>query len=66
MGRVEPDLVDISDRPYHGTPREGSDTLSMQPVGYTPWCSTDAVAISDVGTVATLTELDMMYVKFFL
>ena len=24
------------------TPREGSSLLSMQPVGYTPWCSMDA------------------------
>ena len=26
------------ERPYHGTPQEGSDSLSMQPVGCTPWC----------------------------
>ena len=24
-------------RPMQGTPREGSGSLSMQPVGYTPW-----------------------------
>ena len=30
-------------RPLHGTPREVSGSMSMQPVGYTPWCTTDAV-----------------------
>ena len=25
------------ERPLHGTPREGSCSLSMQPVGCTPW-----------------------------
>ena len=29
-------------RPELWTPREGSGSLSMQPVCYTPWCSTDA------------------------
>ena len=28
------------ERPYHGTPLEGSGSLSMLPVDYTPWCST--------------------------
>ena len=31
-------------RPYHGTPREGSSSLSNQPVGYTQWCSMDALS----------------------
>ena len=31
------------ERPYHGTPREGSGSLCMQPVGYTPMCSTSVV-----------------------
>ena len=26
-------------------PREGSGSLSILPVCYTPWCSTDAVAV---------------------
>ena len=32
-------------RPYHGTPRDGSVLLSLQLVGCTLGCSTDAVVI---------------------
>ena len=44
LGRVEPELVGLPGKAKHGTPREGSGSLSMQPVGCTPWCSTDALA----------------------
>ena len=30
------------------TPREGSGSMSMQPVGCTLWCSTDAVVRCDI------------------
>ena len=36
------------DRPKQGTPREGTGSLSIQPAGYTPWCSTDAVVFASV------------------
>ena len=39
LGMVEPELVGLRGRPLHGTPRECSGSLSMLPVGYTPWCS---------------------------
>ena len=42
LGRVTPELVGLPGKAKHGTPREGSGSLSMQPVGCTPWCSTDA------------------------
>ena len=32
-------------RPQYVTPQEGSDSLSMLPVGYTPWWSTDAYVV---------------------
>ena len=32
-------------RPEHRTLQKGSGSLSMQPVGCTPWCSTDAVLL---------------------
>ena len=32
---VEPVFLES---PYHGTPREGSGLLSMQPAVCTPWC----------------------------
>ena len=38
-------MVGIPGKALHGTPREGSGSLSMQPVGCTPWCSTDALLI---------------------
>ena len=34
---VEPELVGLPGKAYHGMPREGSGSLSMQPVGCTPW-----------------------------
>ena len=33
------------EKPQHGTPTEDSNSLSMQPVCYTSWCSTDAVVV---------------------
>ena len=42
LGRVESELAAFPGRPQHGTPREGSGLLSMQPVGFTPRCSTEA------------------------
>ena len=30
------------ERSYHVSPRERSGSLSMQLIGYTPWCFTDA------------------------
>ena len=30
---------------FYGTPREGSGLLSMQPVGCTPWCSTERMLL---------------------
>ena len=41
------------ERSQHGTPQNGSGSLSRQPVGYTPWCSTDvrvvgAVRVSEI------------------
>ena len=41
LGRIEPELVGLQGRPYLGTPREGSGSLSRQPVECTQWCSTD-------------------------
>ena len=32
-------------RPKHGTPHEGFGSLSLQPVGYTPWCSMDMLLL---------------------
>ena len=43
QGRVE---SVFRGRSQHGTPREASGSMSMQPVVCTPWCSTDAVALS--------------------
>ena len=42
LGRVEPELMGLSGRTQHGKPRLVSGSLSIQPVGSTPWCSTDA------------------------
>ena len=50
LGRVEPELVGLPGKTYHGTPREGFGSSSMQPVGCTPWCSTDATSTSDNNT----------------
>ena len=47
LGRVEPELVGLPGRPDHRTPREGSGSLSMHPVGYTPSCSMDTDAAVD-------------------
>ena len=35
-------MVGLPGKASHGTTREGSGSLSMQPIGCTPWCSTDA------------------------
>ena len=43
QGRVEPELVGFPGKALTWAPREGSGSLSMQPVSYTPWCSTDAM-----------------------
>ena len=32
-------------KPQHGMPRDGSGSLSMQLVGYTPWCYTDSCVV---------------------
>ena len=42
-------MVGLPEKAYHGTPREGSGSLSMQPVGCTPWCSTDARMLLALG-----------------
>ena len=42
MGRVEPEF---SGRPSHGTPRESAGSLSIHPVGYAPWCSSDTLML---------------------
>ena len=53
-------------RPLHGSPREGCGSLSMQPVGCTPWCST--VTATDVAkgvtTVYSIQRLQIMDVFF--
>ena len=38
LGNVESELVGL---PGKALAQEDSGSLSMQPVGYTPWCSTD-------------------------
>ena len=39
-------------RPYDATPREGSSSLSIQPVGYTPRRFTDTVTVdTNIGSV---------------
>ena len=35
----------LLERLYHGTPWEGSGSLSMKPVGCAPWCSMDALLL---------------------
>ena len=40
QGRVESELVGHSE---HRRPRHGSGSSSMQPIGCTPWCPTDAL-----------------------
>ena len=34
--------------PQHGTPREGSGSLSMHPVGHTSWCATDECVVHSI------------------
>ena len=41
MGRVEQELVGSPAKALARVPREGSGSLSMQPVDCTPWCYTD-------------------------
>ena len=33
------------ERPYNRTPRESAGSLSIQPIGCTPWCSTVALLL---------------------
>ena len=41
LGGVVPEVKCFWRWPLHMTPREGSGSLSMQPVGCTQWCSSD-------------------------
>ena len=38
-------MVGLPGKAKHGKPREGSGSLSMQSVGCTPWCSTNAPSV---------------------
>ena len=48
MGRVEPELVGIPGKILIRDTTRRSGSLSMQPVGYTPWCSTYTADFKDV------------------
>ena len=43
--QVELEMVSLPGNSSHRSPREGSGSLSMQPVGCTLWCSTDTVVL---------------------
>ena len=44
------------------TPREGSGSLSMQQVGYTTWCSKDAVVVGVLGVVVVMRKVTLVTV----
>ena len=46
---------------YHGKLREGSDSLSMKPVGCIPWCSTDVQLLQE-GVLYLIRTIDTLLV----
>ena len=48
-------MVDLPGRPWHRTPREGFGSLSIKPVGYTPWC------LPDVCLAAATRRIDQFF-----